>query len=270
MTSRPAIAAQRRGPSSRYELKYFAGPSTVERLRLEIAGRARPDPYASPRPDHRYPVDSLYFDSPDLTLYRATVGGHRARFKLRLRRYEESAASPVYAEIKRRVNDVIVKTRTPVPEAAARAIEEWTLGGPRPPLDGAGDVAAFIQALSLLEARPAVRVRYMREAYETLTAPSVRITFDFDVTYSVAHGWGHSAPSPKWHHLPVEGAVVEIKFNDVFPAWLSDLVHTLELRRRPIPKYALAVSDAGTHHARWLGTGSVGLPFLSATLPRIF
>ncbi len=270
MISRPAIAAQRLGPSSRYELKYFASPATVEQLRLAITGRARPDHYASGRPGNRYSVNSLYFDSPDLTLYRATVGGHKARFKLRLRRYDESNTDSVYAEIKRRISDVIVKTRVPVAKAVADAVEQWTLGGRQPAVGELPDLAPFVQALSLLEARPALRVRYMREAYETTAWPAVRITFDFDIAYSIAQGWGHTAIWPRWYRLPVDGAVVEIKFTDVFPAWLTELVHALELRRQPIPKYALAVSDAGSLHAQRPGSGSVGLPFLSAMLPRIF
>ncbi|RMF24115.1 MAG: polyphosphate polymerase domain-containing protein [Deltaproteobacteria bacterium] len=267
MASQPLIGSLH-SRSSRYELKYFAGPATIERLRAEIAPWAQPDQYARHRTGHRYLVDSQYFDSPDLTLYRATVGGHKSRFKLRLRSYDDGSDS-VFAEIKRRVNDVIVKTRSRVSATVAEQIEEWTLGGPRPHLQSGGGLESFVQALSLLEARPAVRVRYQREAYETVTPPIVRVTFDFDLAYSISHGWGHAAIEPAWHHVPVEGAVVEIKFNDVFPAWLADLVHTLELRRQPIPKYALAVSDAGAHHARWLGSGSVGLPFLASTLPRI-
>ena len=43
-----------------------------------------PDNFAALCKGYRYPICSLYLDSPDLALYRQTVAGEKDRFKLRV------------------------------------------------------------------------------------------------------------------------------------------------------------------------------------------
>ena len=75
--------------ASRYECKYQISPMVVSALREFIQPFMRPDPFAALREDNRYPICSLYLDSEDLVLYQQTVGGHKNRFKLRVRSYSD-------------------------------------------------------------------------------------------------------------------------------------------------------------------------------------
>src|SRR6185503_8920411 len=62
-------------------------------------------------PDMAYPVHSLYLDSDDLKTYQASVNGTKNRFKLRLRYYDDKPDSPVFCEVKARVDNCILKQR---------------------------------------------------------------------------------------------------------------------------------------------------------------
>ncbi len=241
-----ASATPKTGPApSRYELKYFVSDRALAEFRRRIEHFVRPDAYARWRPGLCYDVTSLYLDTPDLALYRATLSGRKSRYKLRLRSYRDHDGSVVWAEMKKRIDDVIVKTRVAIPHEDAEALltRGWkdrnqTLR-PRAP-----HIAEFLQSTSVLDARPAVVVRYRREAYEYPGWPSLRITFDLALRYQVAAGSRRLHPGGPWHAIPTEASIVEIKFTDLFPSWLSVMVAELGMRRQSIPKYGLAVADA--------------------------
>src|SRR2546430_9489440 len=100
--------------SSRYEFKYLVDEPCARGVRDFVRGYLQRDPYALPQMSHSYPIYSLHLDAPGLKLYRSTVEGHKNRYKLRLRYYDHEPHTPVFFEVKRRVNDVIVKLRTAV------------------------------------------------------------------------------------------------------------------------------------------------------------
>ena len=68
------------------------------------------DEHAVPAMKYSYPIYSIYMDSPGWTLYNATVQGMKNRYKLRIRYYNDNPKSPVFFEIKRRMNDQWVST----------------------------------------------------------------------------------------------------------------------------------------------------------------
>jgi SPX domain protein involved in polyphosphate accumulation len=64
----------------------------------------------------------LYLDSDSLKLYRTTINGDKNRYKLRLRYYEDRPDAPVFFEIKRRMNNIIMKQRGGVRRELVHAI----------------------------------------------------------------------------------------------------------------------------------------------------
>src|SRR5438876_609439 len=62
------------------------------------------DEYGAMQPNLSYPVHSLYLDSDGLDTYWDTINGNKNRFKLRLRYYDDRPDSPIFLEIKRRMN----------------------------------------------------------------------------------------------------------------------------------------------------------------------
>lgn len=71
------------------------------------------DPYAKNLPNHSYIIRSLYYDSAGLDSYYQKIAGVRTRKKLRIRFYEPDLKpqTPVFLEIKRKYDTVVVKDR---------------------------------------------------------------------------------------------------------------------------------------------------------------
>ena len=44
--------------------------------------------------------------------------------------------------------------------------------------------------------------------------------------------------------MPLGGTVLEIKFTNVYTAWVRDLIRRFELERRSLSKYSLAMESA--------------------------
>ena len=97
---------------NRYEIKYLAEERDVPRLREALAAHMAADEFS---PVGGYPVTSLYYDTRNLRFYWEKIEGLRFRRKLRVRLYgrpsEATDATPVYVEIKQRVNRVTQKRR---------------------------------------------------------------------------------------------------------------------------------------------------------------
>ena len=87
---------------SRYECKYFVPMDALVGIRMMSRPFVRPDHYAKTRPGYRYPLSSLYLDSPGLELYQTTVEGQRNRYKLRVRSYSDAPDGKIFFEVKRR------------------------------------------------------------------------------------------------------------------------------------------------------------------------
>ena len=230
------------GLLSRFECKYLLDRATALRVRAFLMPFMRPDPYAANRPGHRYPVCSLYLDGAGMPLLRATDEGWRNRFKLRLRTYPGSLQAPVYVEVKRRVDGIVSKLRAGVAHAQVRdLLERGRSGHPVSAPEG-----EFLRLARSLDARPVVRVHYVREAYEALGGEPVRITFDTDLAACPTRDLdlGHDG---RWEPFGVQGVVLEIKFSDRFPPWVGDMVSAFDLQRRSFCKYALGVRLLGGH-----------------------
>lgn len=228
---------------SRFECKYVISPAAVPALREFIQPFMAPDRYAARWEDNRYAICSLYLDGQDLGLYQQTVGGEKNRFKLRVRTYDDDADSPVFFEVKRKLNNIVSKQRAALNRnEAARLVEHgvngWTEGLPVTAVD---DLNAFALYADLTNARPLVRVKYMREAYESRGGDPVRITIDTDLMHAVTldHDLGHE--TGRWVTTPVTGSILELKFTELYPEWIADLVHTFGLKQQPVPKYVMSV-----------------------------
>ncbi len=95
----------------RFELKYLISEDTALMVRDFVRSYLDFDEYSVGKPNYSYPVHSLYLDSDALQLYWETINGNKNRYKLRLRYYSTHADAPVFFEIKRRVNNCIMKQR---------------------------------------------------------------------------------------------------------------------------------------------------------------
>lgn len=228
---------------NRFELKYLVDEQCARALRDYGRSYLVPDEHADPANNYSYPIHSLYLDGPGYALYYGTVHGLKNRFKLRIRYYDDNPAHPVFFEIKRRVNDVILKKRAAVKRSSVMRL----LAGHWPEaadLHKPDDSRAFEALRHFLDLRNRVQadgrviVSYKREAWVTPYDDSVRMTFDRDLL-STRYDAGNLVCGDFDHAIrPDLGAVVlELKFTDRFPTWMRDMVRVFNLQRCSVPKY---------------------------------
>ncbi|MEJ2701188.1 MAG: polyphosphate polymerase domain-containing protein [Sedimentisphaerales bacterium] len=230
----------------RYELKYHIRESTATAIARYVAPFLQVDRYCRLQRRGDYPITSLYLDSDDFRLCRETLGGHKNRFKLRIRSYTDEPEYPRFFEIKRRLNTVIMKSRARVMD---RDVPTLLAGLPLPPQAYTADVETINQFqlyVNSIRAKPAVLVRYMRQAFEGDSHTKVRVTFDRELAYKVTNRPEVRLGGSGWRRNPfnVNGVVLEIKFTGHFPAWLSKMVKCFNLRQRSISKYASSIENS--------------------------
>jgi hypothetical protein len=229
---------------NRYELKYFISESQAAAIKQLIKPHIQLDRYCQIQPEGAYTLASVYLDSHDLRLCRESIEGHKNRFKLRIRRYSDDPSSPSYFEIKRRMDRVIIKSRAKVEH---HNIEELLS---RPCLldkntNGDGEMLRqFNLYTSGIGARPVVQIRYRREAYEAVLDSRIRITLDRELAFKVSDKAELTLNGSGWHYYLTGGVILEIKFTEFYPPWLSHIVNCLELRQQSISKYARSIQQA--------------------------
>ncbi len=105
---------------NRFELKYLVDQRVASALRTELAGRLDYDPNSRAG---SYTVWSRYYDTRDLRFYWEKIEGIRFRRKLRVRHYgrpsDLTPETPVWVEVKQRVNRVTQKRRALLPYGEA-------------------------------------------------------------------------------------------------------------------------------------------------------
>ena len=225
----------------RFEQKYILDENRARAIREELLAHLELDENGVGKPDCSYPVHSLYLDSGLLETFWATINGDKNRYKLRLRFYDDQPDSPVFFEIKRRVNNCILKQRAGVRKAAV----PWLLAGQLPdPRDLLGDhrksllaIQNFQQLLERIHARPMAHVAYLREAYADSVSNSVRVTLDravrTETRASVTFGTQMGHPAGPFG----DRVILELKFTDRFPEWCRHLVQRFGLMQCSAAKY---------------------------------
>jgi hypothetical protein len=254
----------------RWELKYVIPEDVALALREFVSSYLEIDEYGAHRPNLSYSIHNLYLDSDDLKIYWGTINGNKNRFKLRLRFYADNPnpAAPVFFEIKRRMNEAILKQRCGVQRPAVEAV----LGGQLPTAaelvsqDSRQLVAIqrFIELSTDLQAYPVAHVSYDREAWISPHDNSVRVTFDRNVLISPEFDARFTAEMDD--PTPVFGSAVilELKFTGRFPEWFSDMVRVFGLRQGSASKYADGIAVKGEPH--FMRPGATGFKNLEVGL----
>ncbi len=250
----PVMAGPERIHRSRFELKYIVSERCAQAIRDFSRRYVEPDAYARLASDHTYAVSSLYLDSPDLALCRATLDGHKHRFKLRVRVYDHAVEGPVFFEIKRRVDKVILKERAAVRRTSVRRL----LAGHRPrsvdlvepDTENFTILQRFCDLRATVEARGQVVVSYLREAYVVPNGERVRLTFDRKLSACTSNGALALNSPGNGFHPRLGGLILELKFTDRFPSWMSELVEMFDLQRDRMPKYVTCIQALRTSEFR--------------------
>jgi len=238
----------------RWELKYMIPESVAVAVRGYVASYLKIDEYGMGRPNLSYSIHNLYLDSNDLKIYWGTINGNKNRFKLRLRFYADNPdpAAPVFFEIKRRMNDAILKQRCGVRRPAVEAVLAGQLPeGSEMVSHDARQWAAirrFIDLSSHLRACPVAHVSYDREAWISPNDNSVRVTFDRNVLISPEFNACLTSRMDGPTAVFGPGVILELKFTGRFPDWFADMVRVFGLRHGSASKYADGIAVKGTRY----------------------
>ena len=225
----------------RFEQKYMLNENQAIALRPFLLSHMELDENGVGKPNFSYPVHSLYLDSSTLVTFWTTINGDKNRYKLRLRFYNDQPSSPVFFEIKRRVNNCILKQRAGVRKEAVSSVLAGQLPGPNQLLrDDPKSLVAiqnFVRLANDLQARPLAHVAYLREAYVDPRNDNVRVTLDRAVR-TEARSEARFQTTMQSPSLPFGNRVIlEIKFTDRFPEWCRHVVEHFELMQCGAAKY---------------------------------
>jgi len=239
--------------SQRFEMKYLISDVEAEEIKSYLSAFMMPDDKA--RFGHRYMLSSLYLDTPGMNLFWSSNLGEKNRFKLRVRTYSEDPNEPLFCEIKRRMNGIILKKRAAIHREYLPEILAGTT--PRPEmmylLDEFDNLHRFADLLQQVDARPCMHVRYRREAYMSVFGDPMRITFDSNLS---------CLPVPEtqnrvrmngagWKYLDHHPVILELKFTDSYPPWLHEFVQRFRLFRDSCAKYVVCIKQMA-HEGIWM------------------
>ncbi len=234
----------------RREYKCLIDERTVERIRRYIDGICTVDPYATA--GGRYMIDTLYLDTPQLDSYWASAEQRGDRYKLRVRGYPTAPDAPTFLEVKRRVGDTILKTRTGVLGDWTKALFDTSHLPTAPKQRAALD--NFICHYYKLPMQPTALVRYEREPYFSLIDEYARVTFDRSLSFQRATELTLVPEHERWTYVDYAAAqrstsphtstvLLELKFTSRAPAWMRHMVQTLDLQRLSFCKYTRAIES---------------------------
>lgn len=234
---------------NRYELKYLIPGRRVGAFEDALGEYVVPDRHCGDA--WGYPVHSVYWDSPSLSLFWEKIEGVKYRRKLRFRRY--SSEPELFVEIKQRLDRTVQKRRVrlPIPEARETFGDGAPASSRARPVGGAGPTGSedpiLAEALLLVHRHgllPRMSVAYRRRALCGRYEPDLRITFDrrvqflpTDVDFVAPFDVGHDLVDPRL-------VIMEIKYSERAPVWLCKFMSSFGLQMMRLSKYCTAVDRA--------------------------
>ncbi|MBQ1372462.1 MAG: polyphosphate polymerase domain-containing protein [Oscillospiraceae bacterium] len=214
----------------RVELKYMLKREQLSLLYTAMAGHMEADQFGLTT------IASLYYDTPDRRLIRASLEKPAFKEKIRLRSYGRATeSSPVFLELKRKALGTVYKRRlqTTLPEAACffrgelPQIEDSQIGR---------ELTAFRTHYQSLE--PSCLIFYDRTAYVE-SEGSLRLTIDKNSRYRMDN-LDLTRSNEGSALLPEGWAILELKVQDAMPLWLSHALSEAGIYKTSFSKYGEA------------------------------
>lgn len=237
----------------RYEAKYIIPYQQIQPIQDFIQPFCVPDLHCEAE-SNEYLITTLQLDTPDLALYKAKDDEALARFKLRVRTYGTGADEPVFLEIKRKIKDVIVKSRSAIspemwPLVAESLSRRRLMNIPFRRMEEEHNYINYFRLVDQLGAKPVVLLRYKRRAYLGKNERYSRVTFDRQMCYQPQRDWNLFPDNSHWWSMdgisdirrPYSAAILELKTYSDVPLWMVDMTQRFNLNRVGFSKYYTAV-----------------------------
>ena len=214
----------------RHELKYLLDGEKTAYLRRRLEGHMVPDAFGLTS------IASLYYDTPDRRLIRASLEKPPFKEKLRLRSYGlADEDSPVYLELKCKAYDTVYKRRV---QSTLQGVRQFFESGV--PLGDGGQISREINAFCSLydTLSPSCLIIYDRTAYYEPDG-DLRLTIDENPRYRM-RDLSLDRSMDGIPLLPEGWTILEIKVQDAIPLWLAEILSTGQIYRGSFSKYGEA------------------------------
>lgn len=217
----------------RHEYKFYINVGDYYVLRTRLKALMKLD--KNSRSKGEYFIRSIYFDDINDTALFEKINGVNHREKFRIRFYN-SDTSFIRLEKKIKNNGLTAKFSTRISVEACTKI----LNGDIEWIRSSEDCLLYELYIKMKNHlfRPKTIVDYYREAY-TYPVGNIRITFDKGIKSGLFSTNVFDTDIATMKTLDSELIILEVKFDEFLPDFISDIIQTGERRATAVSKYAL-------------------------------
>lgn len=249
----------------RYELKYLIPASYIEPISRFVEAYCQLDSHSAEHGDGFYPVNSLYFDTPDFRFLRMRMQGADRRFNMRVRSYGDGTRGPFFAEIKFKTPTCVKKFRATLDKSQWPSFlphNYWLTpesqsgicySTPTSEKEGLSR-ELFLRLADSYAIEPKIFTRYHRRAFASTMDDYARVTMDVNMKfrpqdivrsrnpYSLqpdSDCVNYDASTIYGDDLGHDASVVlELKTDvGVIPVWMLELIRRFQLKQMGFSKY---------------------------------
>ena len=220
----------------RHEYKYLISRGAAELLKLRLKGFMKRDSHAGPT--GQYTIRSLYFDDLSSDAFFDKVAGVDNRTKYRIRCYNYST-SVFKLEKKEKKGHLTRKTAQKLSLADVQAIQDNPrMRCPDHPQELAEELRLFCSGRG---GRPMVLVDYDRTPF-ICTDGNTRITIDENLRTLPYRGDLFASSEAMVPVLEPDQVILEVKFDDFLPGYLSSCMEDIPKAPMAISKFAMCMN----------------------------
>ncbi len=219
----------------RHENKYIISLAAAEELRARLRAILRPDPHAGETGS--YFIRSLYFDDIDCSAYHDKLAGVCDRAKWRIRFYNLDD-SYIVLEKKEKFAGMTRKRSARIDRALA---EEMMAGNFENCAVGKPLLREFHAEAAAGLMTPRITVDYDRMPF-VATAGNVRVTLDLGLRTMPRAPELFVADAAVLPVLTPGEAVLEVKYDDFLPEYISEALECVPKARMAVSKYCLCLA----------------------------
>jgi VTC domain len=220
----------------RFELKFVLNNQQFESFVKDIEPYVKPDKYCVG--GARYPINTIYFDTPGRSVIRHSLSKPGFKEKFRLRSYYSSPKEDdtVFLEIKKKIKGCVSKRRAACSFAEAKRFLETKELEPSSDYMHNQVLKEIIRYLEVYDVSPTAYISYDRLAFFAKGDKELRLTFDNNILardYDVSLGHGQYGTSL----LEADKHLLEIKIHYAMPLWLAGLLSKNKIYKTSFSKY---------------------------------
>lgn len=220
----------------RHELKFKISNSAAEVLKQKLSLILGKDKNAYYE-DGSYLIKSLYFDDRDSSSYYEKMDGVLYRKKYRIRMYND-VDTFIRLEKKMKHNNFTAKEQMLI----SKGIYSKILNGKIDEIENAtGLLEEFITNSKVKHLVPSIIVLYHRTAF-TYPISDVRITFDSNIQSGLYSYDLFNKDVPMYDVSEPGKQVLEVKFNEVLPLHIANLLNDIPSCKEAVSKFAICRS----------------------------